>query len=426
MVDIAVVGAGPAGLTAAHRLRQAGHRVEVLEARSVVGGRTHAEHFGPGHHCDTGAGWLASFYTRTLALLDELGYRDILLRARSVRGASDLLVAGQRYRWPYFAQPIAESPLLADDEKQRLAGYIEQLMAEQPDGLRPDLAYDDRDAEQELAPLGLGVVDYVMRPMFEGPFFSRLTNISAAMVRAWLRVLRGAAFYQVEGGMDAPWLRLAETLEVRPDQPVEALRIVAGGVELVGRAGARRYDGAVLAIPAPAAARLLAGQLDAAPPWLAAMRYAPQVRVYAARPVADDAAVGFHMVPPELAFSVEFYSGRHGAWGACPPDWQWGLVCAYGPASQALLDQPADRVTQELWQAGRAAAPELFALEQAAVVHLIRWEWAVPMIEAGHYTHLAGYVRRPPLVLAGDWTEQACVEGAVRSGEAAAAAFGSA
>jgi predicted NAD/FAD-dependent oxidoreductase len=63
-------------------------------------------------------------------------------------------------------------------------------------------------------------------------------------------------------------------------------------------------------------------------------------------------------------------------------------------------------------------------LEDAAVVHLIRWEWAVPTIGPGHYTHMAGYTRRPPLVLAGDWTEQACVEGAVRSGEAAAAAFG--
>jgi putrescine oxidase len=165
-MHIAVIGAGPAGLTAAHRLRQAGHRVEVIEARDVVGGRTHAEHFGPGHHCDTGAGWLASFYTRTLALLDELNYRDILLRPRNVRGASDLLVEGQRYRWPYFAQPIGESPLLTDDEKKRLAGYIERLMAEQPDGLLPDLAYDDHDAEVELAPLGPGVVDYVMRPRY--------------------------------------------------------------------------------------------------------------------------------------------------------------------------------------------------------------------------------------------------------------------
>ena len=39
---IAVVGSGPAGMTAAYRLQQAGHDVEVLEARDVVGGRTHA------------------------------------------------------------------------------------------------------------------------------------------------------------------------------------------------------------------------------------------------------------------------------------------------------------------------------------------------------------------------------------------------
>ena len=53
-MHIAVVGSGPAGMTAAYRLQQAGHAVEVLEARDVVGGRTHAERLGPGHHCDTG------------------------------------------------------------------------------------------------------------------------------------------------------------------------------------------------------------------------------------------------------------------------------------------------------------------------------------------------------------------------------------
>jgi predicted NAD/FAD-dependent oxidoreductase len=63
-------------------------------------------------------------------------------------------------------------------------------------------------------------------------------------------------------------------------------------------------------------------------------------------------------------------------------------------------------------------------LDEAAVVQLIRWEWAIPILSPGHYTRLSQYERRPPIVLAGDWTDQACVEGAVRSGEAAAAAFG--
>ena len=67
MSRIAVIGAGPAGLTAGHRLRAAGHAVTIFEERDVPGGRTHSEHYGPGHWSDTGAGWLAAFYPRTLA-----------------------------------------------------------------------------------------------------------------------------------------------------------------------------------------------------------------------------------------------------------------------------------------------------------------------------------------------------------------------
>jgi phytoene dehydrogenase-like protein len=69
-MQIAVVGAGPAGLTAAYRLQRLGHGVTVLEAADAVGGRTHTEHFGADHWSDDGAGWLASFYPRTLALLE--------------------------------------------------------------------------------------------------------------------------------------------------------------------------------------------------------------------------------------------------------------------------------------------------------------------------------------------------------------------
>jgi predicted NAD/FAD-dependent oxidoreductase len=224
--------------------------------------------------------------------------------------------------------------------------------------------------------------------------------------------------------MDAPWLRIAAGLPVRTGEQVEALHRRGNGVELTCTSGGRRYDGVVLATPAPAALRILAAQPDLAPAWLGEVQFAPQVRVYAARQTTADAHFGVHVLPPTDLFSVEWYAGRHGAWGACPPDWQWALVCAYGPTCAHFLQQDANQVQQELWAQARVICPQLFSLAEADVVHYMGWEWAVPIMHPGHYRNLATFVNQPPVVLAGDWMDNACVEGAVRSGEAAAALFG--
>ena len=423
-MQIAVVGSGPAGLTAAYRLQQAGHQVDVLEALDVIGGRTRAVHFGPGHHCDTGAGWLASFYTHTLSLFDELGIRDTMLRPRQVRGAADLLIDGALHPWPLFADTVAASTLLTDHDKATFSEYIARLMETQPDQLEVDLTADDHDAEREFSQLGPRIMAYIMQSAFEGPFFTRLDTLSAAMVRSWLRALQNCRFFQLEAGMDAPWLQLARQLNVQTGKRVERVRLKSGQVEVVlDAASSRAYDGLILAVPAPAAAQIMQDRLDLAPTWLSDVRYAPQLRVYAARQTNEEAAFGVHVLPPTDIFSVEHYTGGYGAWGACPDDWQWGLVCSYGPASQPLLEQTEEAVTQTLWQAGQQVAPSLFPLEQADIIHLIRWPWAVPIMGPGYYRRLAEHQHRPPIVFAGDWMCQACVEGAVRSGESAAAAL---
>jgi monoamine oxidase len=59
-VDVAIIGAGAAGLGAAHALKDSGLSVIVLEARDRVGGRAHTILAAPGIVFDLGCGWLHS------------------------------------------------------------------------------------------------------------------------------------------------------------------------------------------------------------------------------------------------------------------------------------------------------------------------------------------------------------------------------
>src|SRR5882757_5785831 len=59
-VDVAIIGAGAAGLGAANALKNSGLSVIVLEARDRVGGRAHTIQAAPGITFDLGCGWLHS------------------------------------------------------------------------------------------------------------------------------------------------------------------------------------------------------------------------------------------------------------------------------------------------------------------------------------------------------------------------------
>src|SRR5215471_8485367 len=59
-VDIAIIGAGAAGLGAAHALKDSGLSFVVLEARDRVGGRGYTIMASPDVTFDVGCGWLHS------------------------------------------------------------------------------------------------------------------------------------------------------------------------------------------------------------------------------------------------------------------------------------------------------------------------------------------------------------------------------
>lgn len=71
--DVAIVGAGLAGLVAARRLVAAGLEPIVVEARERVGGRLLNEEIGEGKVVEVGGQWIGPTQERIAALAGELG-----------------------------------------------------------------------------------------------------------------------------------------------------------------------------------------------------------------------------------------------------------------------------------------------------------------------------------------------------------------
>ena len=105
-VDYCVVGAGFAGLTAALRLKQAGHSVALLEARDRIGGRTFTEVRDDGSWIDRGGAWIGPGQDAIYALMNEFGVPSY---KQYVDGDAMMFVDGKKYRYKGTI-PLSMSP----------------------------------------------------------------------------------------------------------------------------------------------------------------------------------------------------------------------------------------------------------------------------------------------------------------------------
>ncbi|SNY46903.1 flavin monoamine oxidase family protein [Paractinoplanes atraurantiacus] len=221
-VDVVVVGAGVTGLTAAVRLREAGLKVAVLEARDRVGGRLLTETV-DGVRLEIGGQWVSPDQTALLAMIDELG----LTTYPRYRSGDSIYIGrdGVRKTFRGDAFPVPSDTAMeikrVAEELDRLAAQMDPLVPwEHPDaGELDQMSFGAWLAEQtddQEASDNIGL--YIGPAMLTKPAhsFSALSAVLMAASAGGFAHLLDADFIldrRIVGGLQEVPLRLAARLD---------------------------------------------------------------------------------------------------------------------------------------------------------------------------------------------------------------------
>ncbi|CAM4428881.1 Putrescine oxidase [Mycobacterium basiliense] len=440
-VDYCVVGAGFAGLTAALRLKQAGHSVSVLEARDRIGGRTFTVTRDDGVWIDRGGAWIGPGQDRVYALMNEFGVAEY---KQHNDGDAMMIVDGKKHRYggklPWTMSPWAVANL----------GIVLLTVEKMCKSLPREAPWEaKRAAEWDRTSLGDWLETNVMskpaREMLDmalaGPYTCAAAEVSLLWVLLQMGSAGGPNFVisgkggaqdaRPVGGMGAIYRPMAAQLgdALQLSQPVHQISQDADGVTVRSDYLAVRAQRVVVAIPMALADSI---------------RYEPALpvdRAFLNQRMPSGAVVKISVVYDEPFWRADGLSGQSAAPGspatltidACTDTAIPGIMCVIteGPAARKLAQvDDAERralVISELVDrfGNKASAPVEFH-EQNWTHDRYSGGGMISHTPTGVLTEF-GYTLRPPsgrIHWAG--TESSAtmcgwVDGAIRSGERAAA-----
>ncbi|MGO3147789.1 MAG: flavin monoamine oxidase family protein [Leucobacter sp.] len=202
-VDVVVIGAGFAGLTASRELSHAGYNVLILEARDRIGGRTWTDHR-LGHDVELGANWVHWVQPHVWAEMTRYG--------RSIERSP---AAEEAYWHDAGGQPrkgtLEEFMVLIDEGQQLLIDDVREAI---PRGSEPTVGQihgiDHLTIQDRFDELALGAearaanesvwVGHVNAPLSEVGISSALRWVSATGGH-WQLMHEASATYRVTGGL---------------------------------------------------------------------------------------------------------------------------------------------------------------------------------------------------------------------------------
>ncbi|MEU7383321.1 protoporphyrinogen oxidase [Streptomyces sp. NPDC042207] len=412
---VVVIGAGIAGLAAAHRLLQQGARVTVLEAAERVGGKLLPGEIA-GVRVDLGAESMLARRPEAVTLARETGLADHLQPPATAsasiwtRGALRPMPKGHVMGVPGTASAL--SGVLSEEGLARI---------ERDAGLpRTEVGDDMAVGEYVAARLGREVVDRLVEPLLGGVYAgdayrismrsavpqlfraaqthdSLLEGVREIQAAASAAQQTGPVFMGIEGGVGRLPLAVAESVRARGGEiltgtPVTELRrqdrtswqVTAGDRVL-------HADAVIVAVPAPVAAGLLRAESPEAAAELRAVEYASMALITLAYRRAEAAlpeGSGF-LVPPVDGRTIKASTFASRKWGWIAEEDPEVVVLRtsvgrYGE-TEILQREDADLVDVSRHDLREATGLDAAPLE----TRVTRWTDGLPQYPVGHHARVA-------------------------------------
>ncbi|MFD7276346.1 protoporphyrinogen oxidase [Streptomyces sp. NPDC059862] len=412
---VVVIGAGIAGLAAAHRLLARGVRVTVLEASDRVGGKLLPGEIA-GVRVDLGAESMLARRPEAVALAREVGLTDRLQPPATAsaslwtRGALRPMPKGHVMGVPGTASAL--SGVLSDEGLHRI-----ERDADLP---RTEVGDDVAVGEYVAARLGREVVDRLVEPLLGGVYAGDAYRISmrsavpqlfqaarthTSLTEGVREIQAGAAaaqqsgpvFMGIRGGVGSLPLAVAESVRARGGEIVtgapvtELRREPAAGWRIVAGDRVLHADAVIVAVPAPAAAGLLRAEAPAAAAELVAVEYASMALVTLAyrRSEAHLPEGSGFLVPPVDGRTIKASTFASQKWGWIAdedPDLVV-LRTSVGRYGETEILQRDDAGLVEVSRTDLRAATGLAATP--VETRVTRWFDGLPQYPVGHHARVA-------------------------------------